>query len=43
MKPGQVIVIDDRELWHDGNRIERDVEGIEENYMDVFVLTANRE
>ena len=43
IKPGQVVVIDDRELWHDGNRIERDVEGIEENYMDVFVLTANRE
>ena len=43
MKPGQVVVIDDRELWHDGNRIARDVEGIEENYMDVFVLTANRD
>ena len=43
MRPGEVVVIDDRELWHDGNCIARDVEGIEENYMDVFVLTANRE
>jgi len=43
LKPGTVVILDDRTLWHDGNCIARDVEGIEENYMDVFVLTANRE
>ena len=43
LKPGTVVILDDRTLWHDGNCIARDVEGIEENYMDVFVLTATRE
>ena len=43
LKSGQVVVFNDREVWHDGNCIARDVEGVEENYMDVFELTANRE
>ena len=43
LKPGEVVVFNDREVWHDGNNITRDVEGIEENYMDVFVLTARRD
>ena len=43
LKPGEVVVFNDREVWHDGNSITRDVEGIEENYMDVFVLTARRD
>ena len=43
LKPGEVVVFNDREIWHDGNSITRDVEGIEENYMDVFVLTARRD
>tara|TARA_Y100000310_G_scaffold321962_1_gene380352 strand:- start:833 stop:1453 length:621 start_codon:yes stop_codon:yes gene_type:complete len=43
LQPGQVVVIDDTDLWHDGNPITRDVDGIEENYMDVFVLTARRD
>ena len=43
MKPGEVVVFNDREVWHDGNCISRDVEGIDENYMDVFVFTARRD
>ena len=43
LKPGEVVVFNDREVWHDGNSITRDVEGINENYMDVFVLTARRD
>jgi len=43
LKPGEVVVFNDREVWHDGNSITRDVEGIDENYMDVFVLTARRD
>ena len=43
LRPGEVVVFNDREVWHDGNNITRDVEGIEENYMDVFVLTARRD
>ena len=43
MKPGEVVVFNDREVWHDGNCIARDVEGIDENYMDVFVFTARRD
>ena len=43
LKPGTVVILDDRTLWHDGNSITRDVEGINENYMDVFVLTARRD
>ena len=43
LKPGEVVVFNDREIWHDGNTITRDVEGIDENYMDVFVLTARRD
>ena len=43
LKPGDVVVFNDREVWHDGNRITKDVEGIELNYMDVFVFTARRD
>ena len=43
LKPGEVVVFNDREVWHDGNSITRDVEGIDENYMDVFVFTARRD
>ena len=43
LKPGEVVVFDDREVWHDGNSVTRDVEGIDENYMDVFVFTARRD
>ena len=43
LKPGEVVVFNDREVWHDGNSVTRDVEGIDENYMDVFVLTARRD
>ena len=43
LKPGEVVVFNDREVWHDGNSITRDVDGIEENYMDVFVLTTRRD
>ena len=43
LKPGEVVVFNDREIWHDGNSITRDVEGIDENYMDVFVFTARRD
>ena len=43
LKPGEVVVFNDREVWHDGNSVTRDVEGVDENYMDVFVLTARRD
>ena len=43
LKPGEVVVFNDRDIWHDGNCITRDVEGIDENYMDVFVFTARRD
>jgi len=43
LKPGEVVIFNDRDIWHDGNCIERDVEGIDENYMDVFVFTARRD
>ena len=43
LKPGQVVVFNDREVWHDGTTIMREVGDIEENYMDVFVFTVTRE
>ena len=43
LKPGEVVVFNDREVWHDGNSVTRDVEGVDENYMDVFVFTARRD
>ena len=43
LKPGEVVIFNDREIWHDGNSVSRDVEGIDENYMDVFVFTARRD
>ena len=42
LQPGQIVIIDDTDLWHDGNPITRSVGLVEENYMDVFVLTATR-
>ena len=43
LKAGEAVVFNDREIWHDGNCISRDVDGIEENYMDVFIFTARRD
>ena len=42
LKPGEAVIINDRELLHDGAPVKRQNVDVKDNYMDVFVLTATR-
>ena len=43
LEPGQFVILNDTEMWHNGSPVEREDGRVEENYMDVFILTGRRE